>query len=234
MRLSPSFYLWHLLLPAGLALLLLFAYPQQWDMALIRPFYVDSSHSFVWRDHFLLSAVLHSGLKSALWLVPLVVLGMLLAARHFPELLIHRRRLLWILLGMSLSVLVVQILKRNSIHACPWDLQQFGGQAPLLPLWAALPSGVSPGRCLPGGHASGGFALLAFYFALRDDAQRWARACLYFALAIGGVMSLSQMVRGAHFLSHNLWTLWWVWSILALRYMVWPPIPHVKLQGAPQ
>lgn len=31
-------------------------------------------------------------------------------------------------------------------------------------------------------------------------------------LALGTVMGAVQMMRGAHFLSHNLWTLWVVWA----------------------
>ncbi|WP_348943958.1 phosphatase PAP2 family protein [Chitinibacter sp. FCG-7] len=237
-RLSPAFYLGHLLFPALLAALLLWVYPQQWDLALISPYYDGVQHQFALRNNFFLNAVMHTGLKSALWFIPLSLLALLLCARFggpffASSLLPYRRRMIWILLGLALSALVVQILKRNSIHACPWDLNLFGGQAPLLPLFADLPIGQSPGRCLPGGHASGGFSLLAFYFALRDEQPRWALRSLVLALGLGIVMGWGQMMRGAHFLSHNLWTLWWVWLVLLLLYLLYPPIPRQKTAETP-
>src|SRR5690606_16500174 len=73
-------------------------------------------------------------------------------------------------------------------------------------------SPAGPGLCWPGGHASGGFALAAAYFVLRDSRPHSARWMLAIGLLFGCVMSIVQMVRGAHFLSHNLWSLWLVWA----------------------
>ncbi|WP_410500110.1 phosphatase PAP2 family protein [Chitinibacter sp. S2-10] len=225
-RASPAFYLSHLLLPLGFAAFLLWFYPLNWDLALISPYYDTAQQLFPLKNNFFLEAVMHSALKSALWFIPLALVALLFWSHISPELIAHRRRMIWLLLGLLLSALVVQLLKRNSIHACPWDLSLFGGSAPLLPLFGDLPDGVNPGHCFPGGHASGGFALLAFYFAFRDDQRRWAIRGLLLASTLGFAMGWSQMMRGAHFLSHNLWTFWWVWMVLTMLYMVWPPIPR--------
>jgi membrane-associated PAP2 superfamily phosphatase len=44
---------------------------------------------------------------------------------------------------------------------------------------------------------------------------------------MGAVMSVVQMARGAHFLSHNLWSVWLVWAtcfvIDALLHLILPP-----------
>jgi membrane-associated PAP2 superfamily phosphatase len=33
-------------------------------------------------------------------------------------------------------------------------------------------------------------------------------------------MSLVQVIRGAHFLSHNLWSLWIVWAVCSIGYFL--------------
>jgi len=48
-------------------------------------------------------------------------------------------------------------------------------------------------------------------FVLRKCEYQLARWILAVGMVLGSVMSLVQMVRGAHFLSHNLWSLWLVW-----------------------
>lgn len=35
---------------------------------------------------------------------------------------------------------------------------------------------------------------------------------------MGTMMSMRQMLHGAHFLSHNIWALWWSWCIDVLVY----------------
>ncbi|QLI81019.1 phosphatase PAP2 family protein [Chitinibacter fontanus] len=226
---SRRFYLSHFGLTLLFAAILLGWYPQtQWDVAIASFYYDPALHAFPLKNNFFLSGVMHSGLRSALWFIPLALIGVLLWSRVTPELQIHRRRISWLLLGMACATLVVSVLKKMSIHACPWDLQMFGGYAPLLPLFADLPAGISPGRCFPGGHASGGFALFAFYFALRDDAPKLAYLSLVIAVLLGMAMGWTQMMRGAHFLSHNLWTMWWTWMVLLVLYIVFPPLAAKK------
>jgi membrane-associated PAP2 superfamily phosphatase len=65
---------------------------------------------------------------------------------------------------------------------------------------------------------------MAFYFALREDCVRAARICLMVGLVAGTVMGWSQMMRGAHFMSHNVWSGWVVWVFLALLYAAVPPL----------
>ena len=61
----------------------------------------------------------------------------------------------------------------------------------------------------------------------RESKPKWARLILLFSLVMGAVMSAVQMARGAHFLSHNLWSVWLVWAtcfvIDALLHLILPP-----------
>ena len=141
------------------------------------------------------------------------VLCMVLAiASNWVALLRPWRRVLTVFVVMAgVAVLVVQIFKGASVHSCPWDLNTFGGHATWFPLFETIDNVTGPGRCSPGGHASGGFAIIAAYFALRKSECKLSRWMLAVGLVLGSLMSLVQMARGAHFLSHNLWSLWLVW-----------------------
>ncbi|MBM9888923.1 MULTISPECIES: phosphatase PAP2 family protein [Deefgea] len=219
---------WNVVAPAILGGFLLWFYPQtDWDHALIAPYFDPQLH-FFWRDQLILSTVMHDGLKIALQLIGLATFFYWLHAKKTkaPE----QRRWLWLWLGIVLSTLTITTLKRFSIHACPWDLARYGGFAAELPLFADLPSGTQAGRCFPGGHSSGGYALLAFYFSFIGSNTRIAYWGLAAGLIVGTLMGWTQMMRGAHFLSHNLWTLFTVWCVLTLFYLIWPPATQAQAE----
>ena len=51
------------------------------------------------------------------------------------------------------------------------------------------------------------------YFALRHKAPAAARWWLAAAVLAGLVLGGAQQVRGAHFMSHTLWTGWLCWTV---------------------
>ncbi|MGQ3050199.1 MAG: phosphatase PAP2 family protein [Roseateles sp.] len=150
----------------------------------------------------------------------------------------RRSRLWWI--GTTLAcVALIPVLKRASSTSCPWSLIQFGGDfARYVPHWLlGLPDG-GPGGCFPSGHASTAFAFIPGWFALRDHAPRVARFFLVVVLICGAVLGWVQMMRGAHFLSHSLWTAWICWAVSLLSWYglqpwrEWPLIGNqVSLDG---
>jgi len=99
----------------------------------------------------------------------------------------------------------------------------YGGDLPFFELFSNPPSGVEAGRCFPAGHSSGGFSLSAFYFAFMHNKPRFANGMLWIALSTGLFMGLVQIMRGAHFLSHVLWSGWVVWMSLLILYCIWSP-----------
>lgn len=193
------------------------------DRRLIDSYYDPAGHGFPLRDNALMENLMHSGLKLVVVAIGIAVLGAFLLSYVVPQM--PRRRLLWLFAGMAGATLLVSTVKHNSALHCPWDLAEYGGYAPFHGLFDRLPGNVAPGRCFPSGHASGGFSLLAFYFALRDTDARMSRLSLVAALALGTVMGWSQMMRGAHFLSHVVWSAWMEWTFLAVLYRVVPPHP---------
>jgi len=197
---------------ATLALLILLLWDASGlDLALARAF--GGTYGFPLRDNLFLQRVLHDGMKHLAWLLALLLcLGLgwpvgPLAALPFA------RRLQWVLTAL-LAWASVALLKASSHSSCPWDLQQFGGVARYLSHWQGWQQGDGGGgRCFPAGHATTGFAFVGGYFALRERWPAQARIWLGIALGTGLVLGLAQQLRGAHFMSHTLWTAWICWTV---------------------
>lgn len=168
---------------------------------------------FVLRDHWLLAGVLHDGARKAAWLAALWLLLGLWWPTGVLRRLARRRRLQW-LASTALALLLISTLKYWSGSSCPWDLVEFGGAAEYVSHWTRGADG-GPGRCFPAGHASAGFAFAGGYFALRASSRAAAFRWLAMSLAAGAVLGVAQQLRGAHFMSHTLWTAWLCWAIAA-------------------
>lgn len=87
--------------------------------------------------------------------------------------------------------------KHLTNEPCPREIFFFGGD--LLP-------GNFSGRCFPGGHASGGFALF-FLFWYGGQRARWILPGLAAGFLLGGY----QILKGSHFFSDTLLTAGLAW-----------------------
>jgi membrane-associated PAP2 superfamily phosphatase len=218
-----------------LALLLVIAYPLTGlDSVLIARYYDTQTLIFPLKNDWFLENVMHLSLKYLMVGVGFLLLGLWLLGLPFRAygktfqaklswLQNYHRQFIWLFVAMVVSTSAISVLKHFSEHACPWDLVLYGGTQPLIALFGSLPTGARAGHCFPGGHASGGFALMAFYFGFRDTLPKLAKIGLILGLLFGLVMGWSQMMRGAHFMSHNLWTAWIIWMILLVQYLLWSP-----------
>lgn len=229
---SKSFWLKHLVPALVVAILMLMVYPSlQLDRYLTGLFFDVAQQKFLLKHHPFLTQWMHIGLK---WLMVIIALGCLFlsfASYKFTQLQLYRKSFLWVFVGMVLATAAVAVLKRYSEHACPWDLAIYGGDSPFFELFAMAPLGIASGRCFPAGHPSGGFALMAFYFAFIHIKPRFANRMLILGLSVGLVMGIAQVMRGAHFLSHILWSGWVVWVVLLLLYAIWPPAKAQSASG---
>jgi membrane-associated PAP2 superfamily phosphatase len=168
---------------------------------------------FAWTHSFLLSRVAHDGGRGLAWLV----LGaqVYLALRPTANGPSAALRWRWIAV-ILLCVLAVPALKRVSATSCPWDLIEFGGLAQHLSHWRwGVPDGGG-GHCFPSGHAVAAFAFFGLYFLWRGVNAAHARRWLAAVLVLGAVFGAAQLARGAHFVSHTLWSAWLCWAICAL------------------
>lgn len=213
-RLLPALGRGHADLAVTLAgLLLLLAWDATgWDLAVVSLF--GDARGFAWRDAFATSQVLHGGGRVVAWAV-LAALAWAVwkaPAGHAPA---RAERGYW--LGVTLlCVLAVPMFKQFSRTSCPWDLAQFHGVATYVSHWQLGLADGGPGRCFPSGHAVAAFAFFGQYFLWRRHDARRARRWLHAVLALGLVYGLGQLVRGAHYPSHTLWSAWLCWTICAL------------------
>jgi len=206
---------------------MVFIYPlTHLDAWLIAPFYDGSHLAFPLKNDWFIETVMHLWLKYLVIAISLIFLGLFLLGfiKNKPAWIKkHQRAFIWTFVSMVASTTAISILKHMSDHSCPWDLTMYGGSQPYIALFEALPIGAKPGHCFPGGHASAGFSLMAIYFGFRDSQPILARTALFTGLIAGLVMGWGQMMRGAHFMSHNLWTGLTVWMLLLVLYLLWSP-----------
>lgn len=181
------------------------------DILLADRFFDQSAAIFPARDSYLFEKILHQTMKTLMICLGVVPPIALLADRMFDCSLFQRnvRKGLYVVMVSSLTVpLVISLLKYFSVQHCPWDLLRYGGSVPYLRIFDALPAGVAAGRCFPAGHASSALwlaSVAAFWLPARP-----ARAMGIFLVALlpGLVLGLAQQARGAHFLTHTLWSIW--------------------------
>jgi len=201
---------WRLaLITFGLLLALLAWDASDLDMRLAH--WSGSLRGFPLTEHWLLTSGLHEGGRIVSWLLAMwLTLGVWWPVGWLRRL--EPRERVQLIATTLLAVLAVSSLKAFSTTSCPWDLAAFGGVARHVSHWSWVPDGGS-GRCFPAGHASSGFAFVGGYFVLRRGSLPLARTWLALALLAGFVLGVGQQIRGAHFMSHTLWTAWLCWSI---------------------
>ena len=208
--------------PALLGLLLLLAWDRTGlDMTLAQAF--GSAQGFPARHDPFLVRVLHDGAKALAWLLALLLcLGVSWPIGPLARLPFRRR--LQLVLTALLAWGSVALIKSSSHTSCPWDLQAFGGVARHVSHWSGwLHGDGGGGRCFPAGHATTGFAFVGGYFALCERCPAAARTWLAAALGAGLLLGLAQQMRGAHFMSHTLWTAWVCWTVASLSDPLFAP-----------
>ena len=186
-----------------------------WDASgldLVLAHWFGTAQGFALRDHWFFTTVLHEGARRLSWLL---VVGLSLAVWWPVGVLrqLDRWQRLQLVVSILLGLALVVAIKRISSTSCPWDLAEFGGLARYVSHWRFGLVDGGGAHCFPAGHASAGFAFVGGYFVLRDRAPRAARIWLATALTAGLVLGVSQQMRGAHFMSHTLWTAWLCWTV---------------------
>lgn len=165
-------------------------------------------------QHWLLETVLHKGGRLASGIAWLVVLALAIRANLLPAGKTWRRPLWALLLSVLLSTLVVAQVKASIPMDCPWHLARYGGSQQIeIGLWQARPANLGTPRCFPAGHASAGYAWVALYFFFARTRPQWRWHGLATGVIAGLAFGLAQQLRGAHFASHDLWTLAICWAI---------------------
>lgn len=166
---------------------------------------------FPWRDAWLTVTFNHVIVKQLLMLLALGIVGYALVDAWRPRAglsALGRLQLRTVALSAVLVPAVTSALKHLSTSHCPWDLLRYGGEQPYVRLFGTAPAATLPGQCLPAGHASSALWLVALAVCWLPERPSRARAAALLAIGAGATVGYLQQLRGAHFMTHTLWSIW--------------------------
>lgn len=174
------------------------------------------------QDNYILHFFLYSGVKVAIIAASVIVLLAFLASYGRAKLRPYRYSFVVFLAAMAIVPLVLAGAKKYTNVYCPAQLVTYCGNKPYAKLFESYPQDFdrqanSRGRCFPAGHASGGFALMVLFFCFKKRKNKLLGLSL--GLGLGWAMGLYQMLRGEHFLSHTLTSMFGAWLLILL--IVW-------------
>lgn len=193
------------------------------DMKIEDYYYDAQTHQFIWKNSWFAKQFMHVYVKDLM-----VIFGFLFIATALIDLVrpiktMHnwtRIRMRFVALAAILIPSIISSAKQLSVVHCPWDVQRYGGTAPYLKLFDLIPAHLEAGHCFPAGHASTGLWLAAFCVFWLPHNPRKAFAVFSAGLGVGFALGWVQQMRGAHFLSHTLWSMWITSAIILLMLCV--------------
>jgi len=219
---QPGFWRTHLHYPLiAFVLLAVIVEVSGIDMLVADYFYALEGGRWALKEAWITSTIIHKVGKHLSLLIALIVLIALVQSYITQKLKLYRRELAYLLCAAGGGSALISILKSISHVSCAWDFSRYGGEHEYATVFTELIH-QSGGDCFPAGHASGGYAWIAFYFLGVHLQSCWRWAGLAFALSIGLIFGISQQLRGAHFVSHDLWTvgICWFFSLLMYRLIL--------------
>jgi membrane-associated PAP2 superfamily phosphatase len=207
------------------------------DLAISEHLYIPAEKMWILKDPTLLyRKIFYTGIK-----VPIYIIGVssLIASiiswkkNIWHE---HRKGLLIVTLTLIILPLGIAVVGKNITNVqCPVDLNKFGGTVPYVKHFEPYPSNPnSPdhqwpkGKCWPAGHASGGFALLSLYCLFRK--KKHQISALVFAMGTGWIMGVYQVLRGAHFPSHHIITMFLALILVSILNIFIKDFKHESTQ----
>lgn len=190
------------------------------DFWLADRLYALEGHAWTLKSHPLLEPLIHTGGRSASLVAWLLVVVAYVWSCFDVRLARWRRALAYLALTTLLATAVVSGLKSATGMDCPWDLTRYGGDRAFVSLFEHRPATMPPAACFPAAHASAGYAWVTLYFFFLATRPRLRWVGLSFALAVGATFGFAQQLRGAHFLSHDLWALVTCWLVALAGYLL--------------
>ena len=197
------------------------------DLFVERLLFDAARSTFPLASQWLLKDVLHDAARTVSVLAAIALVALAIrswTAARTSTLRAIRHELAFAATAVLVSACAVAALKHFSTHPCPWDLALFGGNAPYHPNFGTSPRPPGVAGCLPAAHPVAGYAWLgvglALYPCARAAAARWSLG----ALVLGTLFGAVQVMRGAHFVSHVLWSAWVVWGVDLALLSSWVPL----------
>ena len=111
----------------------------------------------------------------------------------------------------------ISILKNTTNVFCPYELKIYNGKQKYIPILSTYKKEEKPkdrGRGFPAGHATSGFAFLSLYFVPKK--KKYKIIGLMYGMVAGWTTGMYQVLRGRHFLSHTIVTMFLSWAIILI------------------
>lgn len=206
MKISPSLNIECATLIVIIALATMYSHGSGLDSTIAAHFF-NPTDQWIYRDSFVLEKILHKGgvIFSIVLLIALLGRWIYLLKFHIDKK--QRDYIGFVFLTSVITIVTVFFLKRWSTLPCPWNSVAFGGNVNPPELWEAFASDLPKGKCFPAGHSSGGFCFLSMYFGYTLIYKKRNFKTLIPGLLIGVSFGVTQQIRGAHYLSHDLTTI---------------------------
>ncbi|MEN0036560.1 MAG: phosphatase PAP2 family protein [Cellvibrio sp.] len=184
------------------------------DRGLADYFYGIQGNSWAWKDHWITETFFHRGGRNISLFLLLLLLVFLVASHFISTLQSLKKPLFYLFLATAGSSLLISCLKALLAVSCPWEFYRYGGDLPYLGVVDQLFQRNGSG-CFPAGQASAGYAWISCYFFGVYCCSKWRWLGLVLPLIAGSVLGLAQQIRGAHFISHDLWSaaICWFFSL---------------------
>lgn len=177
------------------------------DLRLANAMYDHAAATFPLRHAWLAETLSHIYVKNLMIVLAVcAVLAAIFPRPHWPQTL--RLKVRVVALSAVLVPTVISVFKQLSVSHCPWDLSDFGGTHAYVRLLDAALAGAPAGHCMPAGHASGELWLVSLAIFWLPGSPRKAAAVFVATLGAGFALGWVQQLRGAHFLTHTLWSMW--------------------------
>ena len=134
----------------------------------------------------------------------------------------YRKGLLIVTLTLMILPVSIAVIGKNTTNVqCPYDLIEFGGVIPYIKHFESYPLNTkssdgkwTKGKCWPAGHSSGGFSLFSLYCLFHKKSNKIFAFIV--AMGMGQGMGIYQVLRGAHFLSHHIITMFLALILVSL------------------
>lgn len=191
-------------------LLSLIALLTDWDLALADAAFDSRLNAFPLRHAWLTEVFNHMILKRVFTAFALAFIIAAVWDWVSPRTWSWLRRFQFRVVALSAVLVptVISILKLISDSHCPWDLERYGGTEPYVRLFEYFPAGIEPGHCMPAGHTSSALWMISISIFFIPHQLTRAGIVLAALLVVGFGVGWMQQLRGAHFFTHTLWSLW--------------------------
>ncbi|WP_151639309.1 phosphatase PAP2 family protein [Noviherbaspirillum aerium] len=181
------------------------------DIVLADAMFDFSKNAFPLRDRWFLDEFMHQTMKALMIGIGMVPAAALIADRINGHMLLEnsvRRSLVVVVTSAALVPILISAIKSVSPYHCPWSLTRYGGYAPYLRIFDSLPPRMSSGHCFPAGHASSALWLPSIAVFWLPEHPVKGYTVFAASLVPGFVLGFAQQARGAHFMTHTLWSAW--------------------------